>query len=210
MIHDERYDAWDDVGHGPSLVIGRDRLDSGRRGADQVPSHRGQGRSAMNKLAIMALSVIALSSPALAEPGDAARGERDFRACAPCHSLEPDRNMTGPSLAGLWGRKAGSLPSFERYSDALKSSGIIWDDRSLDGWLTDPDRMVPDNEMPFNGIKDARDRADLLAFLKEATKPGAAPQRSAQAQLKGMDGMMGGMGGMMGGSDPNLKSLEPA
>src|SRR5712672_2802349 len=158
----------------------------------------------MNKLAIMALSAIAWSSPALAEPGDAARGQRDFRACAPCHSLEGDRNMTGPSLAGLWGRKAGLLPSFERYSDALKSSGIIWDDRSLDGWLTDPDRMVPDNEMPFNGIKDTRVRVDLLAFLKEATKPGA-PQQTAQ-----QGGMMGGMGGMMGGGpDPNLKKLEP-
>lgn len=161
----------------------------------------------MNKLAIITLSTIALACPALAEPGDAARGDRDFRACAPCHSLEPDRNMTGPSLAGLWGRKAGSLPSFERYSDALKSSGIIWDDRSLDGWLTDPDRMVPDNEMPFNGIKDARDRADLLAFLKEATKPGAAPQRNAQAPMGGMGGMMGGM--MGGAPDPNLKHLEP-
>jgi hypothetical protein len=83
--------------------------------------------------------------------------------------------MTGPSLANLWGRKAGSLPSFDRYSDALRTSGIIWDDRSLDAWLTDPDRMVPDNEMPFEGIKDERARADLLAFLKEATKPGAAP-----------------------------------
>jgi cytochrome c len=116
--------------------------------------------------------------------------------------------MTGPSLANLWGRKAGSLPSFERYSDALKSSGIIWDDRSLDGWLTDPDQMVPDNEMPFNGIKDARVRADLLAFLKEATKPGAAPQQMAQqGGMGGMGGMMGGrMGG--GGRDPNLKSLE--
>jgi cytochrome c len=118
----------------------------------------------MNKFAIIALSTIALSSPTFAEPGDATRGQRDFRVCAPCHSLEADRNMTGPSLAGLWGRKAGSLSSFERYSDPLKSSGIIWDDRSLDGWLADPDRMVPDNEMPFNGIKDANVRADLLAF----------------------------------------------
>ena len=158
----------------------------------------------MNKLLMTALSTVALLSPALGEPGDAARGEHDFRACAPCHSLEPDRNMTGPSLAGLWGREAGSLPSFERYSDALKSSGIIWDDSSLDGWLTDPNRMVPDNEMPFNGIKDARDRADLLAFLKEATKSGAAPQRSAQAQMGGMGGMMGG------GGDSNLKSLDRA
>src|SRR5258708_22116178 len=89
-----------------------------------------------------------------------------------------DRDMTGPSLADLWGRKAGGLSSFERYSDALKSSGIIWDDRALDGWLTDPQHMVPDNDMPFEGIKDDRVRADLLAFLKDATKPGAVPQQT--------------------------------
>src|SRR5258708_9046864 len=143
-------------------------------------------------------------APALSADVNLNRGQRAFGACAACHSLEPDLNMTGPSLAGLWGRKAGSLPSFERYSDTLKSSGIIWDDRSLDGWLTDPDRMVPDNEMPFNGIKDARARGDLRAFLKEATKPDAAPQRTAQARMGGMGGMMGGAG-----REPNLKSLEP-
>ena len=168
----------------------------------------------MNKLLVTALSTVALISPAIGQPGNAARGERDFPVCAPCHSLEPDHNMTGPSLAGLWGRAAGSLPSFERYSDALKSSGIIWEDSSLDGWLTDPERMVPDNEMPFKGIKDARDRADLIAFLKEATKPGDAPQKNAQAQRGGKGGMiggMGGMGGMMGGGgDIDLKSLDPA
>ena len=154
----------------------------------------------MKRFAIAALATIAFLSPASAQLGDAARGQQNFRACAPCHSLEPDRNMTGPSLANLWGRKAGGLSSFERYSEALKASGIIWDDRSLDGWLTDPDRMVPDNEMPFNGIKDTRVRADLLAFLKDATKPGA-PQQMAQ---------QGGMGGMMGGGpDPNLRKLEP-
>ena len=136
------------------------------------------------------LAAIVLASPALAQQGDASRGERDFRVCAPCHSLEPDRNMTGPSLAALWGRKAGTLPSFDRYSDALKSSGIIWEDRSLDGWLTDPDGMVPNNEMPFDGIKDADKRADLLAFLREATKPGAAPQRTAETPMRGMGGMM--------------------
>src|SRR6266581_4495895 len=153
----------------------------------------------MKRFAIAVLATIASLSPASAQLGDAARGRQNFRACAPCHSLEPDRNMTGPSLANLWGRKAGGLSSFDRYSDALKASGIIWDDRSLDGWLTDPDRMVPDN-----GIKDTRVRVDLLAFLKDATKPGA-PQQTAQ-----QGGMMGGMGGMMGGGpDPNLKKLEP-
>jgi cytochrome c len=161
----------------------------------------------VSKFAIVALVTLASLSSALAESGDASRGQQDFRACAPCHSLESDRNMTGPSLANLWGRKAGGLSGFDRYSDALKSSGIIWDDRALDGWLTDPQTMVPDNEMPFEGIKDAGVREDLLAFLKDATKPGAVPQQSAQQG--GMKGM-GGMGGMMGGGpDPNLKKLEP-
>lgn len=155
----------------------------------------------MSKFFVVALSMLAWLSPAVAEPGDAARGQRNFRVCAPCHSLEPDQSMTGPSLSVMWGRKAGSLPSFERYSGALKSSGIIWDDRSLDAWLTDPGRMVPENEMPFNGIKDPQQRADLLAFLKEATKPGA-PERYAQGQMGGMGGMMGG------GRVPNLKSLD--
>jgi cytochrome c len=165
----------------------------------------------MSKFAILALVIFASLSSALAEQGDAARGRQDFRACAPCHSLEADRNMTGPSLADLWGRKAGGLSSFDRYSDALKSSGIIWDDRSLDGWLTDPERMVPDNDMPFEGIKDARVRADVLAFLKDATKPGAPQQMAQQGGMKGMDGMMGGMGGRMGGGpEPKLKKLEPS
>jgi cytochrome c len=158
----------------------------------------------MSKFAIVVLVTSACLSSALAEQGDTSRGQQDFRACAPCHSLEPDRNMTGPSLANLWGRKSGGLSSFDRYSDALKSSGIIWDDCALDGWLTDPQRMVPDNEMPFEGINDGGVRADLLAFLKDAIKPGASPERTAQAQMKGMGGMMGG-----GGRDPNLKSLEP-
>jgi cytochrome c len=157
--------------------------------------------------ALLALATMTLPSPAFAE-GDASRGQQGFRACAPCHSLEVDRNMTGPSLAGLWGRKAGSLPSFERYSDALKSSGIIWEDRSLDGWLTDPQRMVPDNDMPFDGIKDAHVRADLMAFLKEATRPGASVKMAEERG--GMGGMGGTMGGMMGGGrDANLRKLEP-
>lgn len=158
----------------------------------------------MKRNLIIVLVTVGFMSPSSAGPGDAARGQQDFRACAPCHSLEPDRNMTGPSLAGLWGRKAGTLSSFDRYSDALKSSGILWNDKTLDQWLTDPERMVPSNAMPFEGIKDSGARADLLAFLKEATKPGAAPKQAGQAQMKGMGGMMGG------GHDPNLKKIEPA
>jgi cytochrome c len=144
-------------------------------------------------------------SPGFSE-GNATRGQRVFGACAACHSLQPDQNMTGPSLAGLWNRKAGSLPSFARYSHALQSSKIVWSDNTLNDWIADPQHVLPGNEMTFAGIKDPQQRADLLAFLKQATQPG-----TSVAQRRGqMDGT-GGMGGMMGGGQaPNLKRLEPA
>jgi cytochrome c len=156
-------------------------------------------------LTMLAALILSMPLPALAAEGDAARGERVFRACAPCHSLEADRNMTGPSLADLWNRKAGTLPSFSRYSPALKSSGVTWDDKTFDAWLADPQHFVPGNTMTFPGMKDARQRADLLAFLKEATQPGAASSMTAQRGNRG-GGMMGMMGG---GGPPNLKNLDP-
>src|SRR5579883_886174 len=157
--------------------------------------------------AALALLVITfLAQRAMAESGNAARGERDFRACAPCHSLEPNRNMTGPSLSGLWNRKAGSLPSFMRYSPALRASGVSWDDNTLDEWIKDPQHLVPVNTMTFPGIEEPQQRADLLAFLKDATQPGKEPRSMQQAGR--MSGMRG-MGGMMGGGQvPNLKTLE--
>jgi len=112
--------------------------------------------------------------------------------------------MTGPSLAGLWNRKAGGLPSFARYSPALQSSNIIWNDKTLDDWIADPQHLVPGNQMTFVGIKDARQRADLLAFLKEATQAGSVAQQGAPMG----GGMMGGM--MGGGQIPNLKRPDPA
>jgi cytochrome c len=137
-----------------------------------------------------------------ASSGDSNRGQRVFGACAACHSLQPDQNMTGPNLAGLWDRKAGSVASFSRYSPALKSANIVWNDKTLDEWIEDPQHLVPGNEMTFAGIKDTRQRADLLAFLKQATQPGASVAQQG--------GPMGGMGGMMGGGRvPNLKKLDP-
>ena len=68
----------------------------------------------MKRLWMLVFAGVAVASGAIAQPGDVDRGRSDFRACAACHSLEPGRNMTGPSLADLWGRKAGSLASFER------------------------------------------------------------------------------------------------
>jgi len=152
--------------------------------------------------------VLALGAQSFAADGNAARGQRVFGACAACHSLQPDQNMTGPSLASLWGRKAGTLPSFDRYSPALKSANVVWNDKTLDEWIEDPQHLVPDNQMTFAGVKDGRQRADLLAFLKQATEPGASVAQKG-GQMDGMGGM-GGMGGMMGGGRvPNLKKLDP-
>jgi cytochrome c len=149
--------------------------------------------------------LLMLETHIVAADGNPIRGQRVFGACAACHSLQPDQNMTGPSLSGLWNRKAGSLASFSRYSPALKSANILWNDKTLDDWITDPQHFIPGNEMTFDGIKDARQRADLLAFLKQATQPGATV-----AQQGGPMGGTGGMGGMMGGGRvPNLKHLDP-
>jgi len=154
------------------------------------------------RVATIAMSLMALSAPSSAQTGDATRGERMYRACVACHSLEPNRDMTGPSLAEIWNRRSGSLPSFPRYSPALKSAGIIWTDDTLDEWIKDPQHFIPGNTMTFPGIKDARQRADLLAFLKDATRPGHVP-KTAQGGNQ-MGGMMMGGGGV-----PNLKKLDP-
>ena len=164
----------------------------------------------MKGLFALALISLALGSQTLAADGNAARGQRVFGACAACHSLELDKNMTGPSLANLWNRKAGSVSSFTRYSSALKSADVVWNDKTLDEWLKDPQHVVPGNEMTFAGIKDVQPRSDLLAFLKEATKKGGS-QTAQQSGPMGGGGMSGGMGGMMGGGRvPNLKKLYSA
>jgi cytochrome c len=149
---------------------------------------------------LVATVILLAGTSSLFAEGDATRGQTLFRACAACHSLEPDKNMTGPSLSGLWDRQAGSLKSFSRYSDAMKSSGIIWNEHSLDPWLKNPHEFIPENEMTFRGISDEKARSDLIAFLKEASKPGHV----TTAQSGG-----GMMGGGMGGKAPNLKKLEP-
>jgi cytochrome c len=110
----------------------------------------------------------AASAWANADGGNAQRGARIFRVCAACHSLEPGRNLTGPSLAGVFGRKAGTLASFLRYSPALRRSNIAWDERTLDAWLRDPQALVPGNYMSFRGLTDAKSRTDLIAYLRAA------------------------------------------
>lgn len=98
------------------------------------------------------------------------RGARVFSSCIACHTLEPDRHLSGPSLAGVWGRKAGEVATFRRYSEALKRSDLVWDERTLDAWLRSPQKLIPGNAMRFEGLPDERARADLIAFLKAASE----------------------------------------
>lgn len=112
--------------------------------------------------------------------GDPQRGARAFQACAACHTLDPGRHMTGPSLGRIWGRKAASEGDFQRYSDALRRSGIVWNEASLHKWLANPQAAVPGNLMSFEGVRDEQARADLIALLRAASE-GKAP-RAAQAQ----------------------------
>jgi len=105
------------------------------------------------------------SEAALAGDGDAVQGKAVFeRRCTGCHALEVDRE--GPRLAGVYGRKAGSVQEF-RYSAGLKNLGLTWNDATLERWLSDPDMVVPDNNMSFSVLK-AEERRDLIAYLKQA------------------------------------------
>lgn len=104
-----------------------------------------------------------------AATGDPKAGKVVFIQCAACHSLEPDENKQGPSLAGLFGRKAGTVEDFN-YSDANKKSGIVWDEAILRKYLPDPQSVVPGTKMTFAGLKDPKQVEDMIAYLKEATK----------------------------------------
>jgi cytochrome c len=117
----------------------------------------------------LAVSMTLLLAGAARAGGDAVRGEVKFQDCAACHKLEAGANNVGPSLHGIFTRKAGELADF-RYSPALKRSGITWTPETLDQFITDPQALVPANRMPYAGIADAGDRADLIAYLSKAAQ----------------------------------------
>jgi cytochrome c len=98
------------------------------------------------------------------------RGEQVYARCAACHAVESNR--TGPQHCGLFGRRAGTAPGFTMYSQALRDTRIVWDARSLDVFLRDPMKAVPETTMGYAGVKDSKERADLIAWLREATRPG--------------------------------------
>ena len=128
----------------------------------------------MRRRAFLVAVATGIVSVAALGAENAERGAKAYQACVACHSLEPGRHFTGPSLANLFGRKAGTVPGFLRYSDALKRSNVVWDEKTLDTWLREPASLIPENEMTFAGIKDDAARHALIAYLKVAdSKPGA-------------------------------------
>ena len=118
---------------------------------------------------VVALSALALAAAARADDGAVVRGEARFADCAACHRLEPGVNNVGPSLHGIFSRKAGEITDF-RYSPAMKRSGIVWTPETLEKFIGDPQAMVPGNRMPYAGMSIPGDRADLIAFLMKATQ----------------------------------------
>jgi cytochrome c len=113
------------------------------------------------------------SLPAPFNTADLANGEAKFAMCASCHSIAPGGpNMTGPHLHGVVGRKAGSVPDYN-YSDAVKNAGFTWDAAHLDKWVTNPRADLPGTKMSFVGLRDPKDRTDVIAYLmvNSAAKP---------------------------------------
>lgn len=105
---------------------------------------------------------------------DALHGAQVYSRCMACHALAQDR--VGPRHCGLLGRPAGSVPGFN-YSPAMKNAHIVWDEKTLDRFLAQPLKAVPGSSMTYDGIPDPKDRADLIAYLRQAN---AAPECRAQ------------------------------
>jgi len=113
----------------------------------------------------VAVSLAALAMPALAA-GDADAGRALYQTrCMACHSL--DYNGVGPAHRGVFGRAAAQAPGFA-YSEALKSAHVVWNEETLDRWLAEPEKLAPGQRMGIN-VPEAKDRADLIAYLKQAT-----------------------------------------
>ena len=126
----------------------------------------------MRKLAaiICSTAFFALSGAQVFATGDVAAGEKVFKKCKACHVVNKEQNRTGPHLVNLFGRTAGSLEGYKKYSKAMKSSGIVWDEETLDAYLKAPKKYVKGTRMAFVGLKRDADRANVISYMKTFSK----------------------------------------
>jgi len=120
-------------------------------------------------LPLIALGFALSTTPALAS-GDAAAGEKVFKKCKACHVVDAEKHKTGPHLVNIMGRTAGSADGFKKYSDAMKSSGIVWNEETLDAYLENPKAYVKGTRMAFAGLRKEEDRVNVIAYLKSYSK----------------------------------------
>lgn len=123
-------------------------------------------------VAVAGLASLLLAGAAGAAPNESTlhHGEEVYTRCVACHAIEANR--TGPQHCGLFGRRAGTAPGYDGYSPAMRASGIVWNEQTLDRFLKDPPGVVPKTFMTYAGVTDAADRAALIAWLAQATRPG--------------------------------------
>jgi cytochrome c len=114
---------------------------------------------------VMAMLGMLVAAGSAYAAGDAAAGKQVFKKCALCHTAEPGKNKIGPSLAGVIGRESGTAPNYN-YSEAMKNAHKKWTPEELDTYLTDPRKEVPGTKMIFPGLKDEKDRQNVIAYLE--------------------------------------------
>lgn len=119
--------------------------------------------------AVVAALVLITGSAWAQSGGNAQKGKQVFNQCSACHSLQAGKNGIGPSLHGIIGQKAGTVPGYN-FSAAMKNSKVVWNADTLQKYLSDPQKFIPGNKMPFPGIKDKTQLQNLIAYLKQATK----------------------------------------
>lgn len=123
----------------------------------------------MRLITVVALAVVGSVGIAHAD-GDPAKGEQDFRICSACHSIGPGaKTKVGPELNGVVGRKWGTAEGYSYSPDLLKGkdAGKVWDEATLDDYLTNPKHLAPQGKMSFPGFPQAGKRADVISFLKQ-------------------------------------------
>jgi cytochrome c2 len=117
------------------------------------------------RLILLAAAAFLIGAGQAAAAGDADAGKKVFNKCSACHAVEAGKNKIGPSLFGIVGRKAGTDPTY-KYSDNMKNSGLTWDEKTLDTYLEKPQDVVKGSKMVFAGLKDPKDRENVIAYLQ--------------------------------------------